>query len=395
MKVTVIGDIMCEPPILKAAEKPDGTYNFDAIFSKVSPMFQQSDYVIGNMEFPLAGVDAEYTDSFFVFNAPDTYATAIKNAGIDLVSTVNNHTLDRGADGMVRTMRVLDEIDLSYVGTTLPEKEREGAYHFEVDGTKFAVVAYTYNLNNKLPEDDICAQRINRFAVFGDRRCGIQIYPKNWVDYLLWFLPLEKRKNIKKRLGLPYLNVQVDSLINHENVDEYIARFSNDVKKAKKTADFVICYLHTGGQFNEEIGDFSKYVFEKALEAGADAVLACHSHTVQKAMMKNGIVRAYSLGNFSMVPDSPVTVGKQLPEFCLAMHLYITDKQTEKVTFSILRAVQKPGEQLIAWPVDELYQTLTNSADKKKLEDEVRHVYQIVTGKTLESNIFQREYDLV
>ena len=95
-----------------------------------------------------------------------------------------------------------------------------------------------------------------------------------------------------------------------------------------------------------------------------------------------------------MVPDSPVTVGKQLPEFCLAMHLYITDKQTEKVTFSILRAVQKPGDQLIVWPVDELYQTLTKKADKNKLEEEVCRVYQIVTGKPLKANVFQKEYEL-
>ena len=394
MKITLIGDMMCEPPILKAAERPNGSYSFDEMFQKVSPLFHQSDYVIGNLEFPLAGADAEYTKSFFVFNAPDSYAEAVKNAGIDLISTINNHTLDRGAEGCIRTMRILEEIELSYVGTTLPEKEREGAYYFELNGTKFAVVAYTYGINKKLSEEDDFSQHMNRLAVFGNRVCGIQIYPENWVDKLLGFLPLQKRKDIKRRLGHPYLAVQIDNLINHDLVDGKVEEFISDIKTAKEKADFVICYLHTGGQFNEQVGDFTKYVFEKSTEAGADAVLACHSHTVQKAMVENGIVQAYSLGNFNMVPDSPVTVGKQLPEFCLAMHLYITDKQTEKVTFSILRAVQKPGEQLIVWPVDELYQTLTKKADKNKLEEEVCRVYQIVTGKPLKANVFQKEYEL-
>ena len=105
MKITFFGDVMCEPPILKASKKKDGSYNFDCVFEKVRPMFEESDYVVTNMEFPLGGEEAKYTDSFFVFNSPDEFAKSVKNAVIDLVSTVNNHTFDRGLQGMLRTIR--------------------------------------------------------------------------------------------------------------------------------------------------------------------------------------------------------------------------------------------------------------------------------------------------
>ena len=41
MKITVVGDIMCEPPILHAAKKPDGTYDFSPMYEKVKPLFSK------------------------------------------------------------------------------------------------------------------------------------------------------------------------------------------------------------------------------------------------------------------------------------------------------------------------------------------------------------------
>ena len=96
MKITVIGDIMCEPPVLKTSKRKDGSYNFDGVFTHLRNLLLESDYVIGNIEFPLGGKEVGYTDTFFKFNAPDSFADAVKNAGIDMVSVINNHTLDRG-----------------------------------------------------------------------------------------------------------------------------------------------------------------------------------------------------------------------------------------------------------------------------------------------------------
>ena len=33
MKLTFLGDIMCEPPVLKAAKRSHGTYDFRGVFA--------------------------------------------------------------------------------------------------------------------------------------------------------------------------------------------------------------------------------------------------------------------------------------------------------------------------------------------------------------------------
>ena len=392
MKITIVGDIMCEPPILEAAKRPDDSYDFAPMYEKVAPMFREADYVIGNIEAPLAGKEREYTKNFFSFNVPDSFGTAAKEAGINLVSIINNHTLDRGADGIVRTMQVLEEMGLPYVGVTPPDRERQGAYYFELGGVRIAVVAYTYNINNRLDEDDPLAQNMNRLAVFKDVRCNQKIYPTTWVDALYPEMGREEKDALCRQYQLPYVPVRIDGLINHENVDAYFAQMAEDIREAKKNADFVIFFPHIGGQFNNQVGKFSDYAVQVAIEAGADAVAASHSHVVQRAEYRDGVPCAYSLGNFSMSPAFYAMEAKHLREYGLAAHLYLDGAKVEKVTFTIIKGVYKPGEQQVAWPVEELYESLTSDAEREKLYCEVAQIYHIVMGKPLPEGPLQREY---
>ena len=108
MKITFLGDIMIEPPVLKAAKRKGGTYDFRGVFSRAKALLSESDFVVGNLETPLAGAAVGYTDTHLCFNAPDDYVDALIDAGVTLVSTANNHMFDRGYEGMERTVRVLD-----------------------------------------------------------------------------------------------------------------------------------------------------------------------------------------------------------------------------------------------------------------------------------------------
>ena len=392
MKITIVGDIMCEPPIQEAAKRPDGSYDFAPMYEKVAPMFREADYVIGNMETTLAGEEREYTKTFFSFNAPDSFGTAAKEAGINLVSIINNHTLDRGAGGIVRTMQALEEIGLPYVGVTHPDRERQGAYYFELGGVRVAVVAYTYNINNHLDEDDPVAQNMNRLAVFKDLRCNQKIYPTTWVDALYPEMERAEKNALCRKYQLPYLPVQIDGQINHENVDAYFAQMAEDIREAKKNADFVIFFPHIGGQFNNQVGKFSDYAVQVAIEAGADAVAASHSHVVQRAEYRGDVPCAYSLGNFSMSPDFYAVEAKHLREYGLAAHLYLDGAKVEKVTVSFLKGVYTRGEQQVAWPVEELYESLDSDEAREKLYCEVAQLYHIVMGKPLTEGPLQREY---
>ena len=400
MKLTFLGDIMAEIPVLKAAKCSCGKYDFKGVFAPSKKLLGESDYIIGNLETPLAGEDAKYSQNHVNFNAPDAYVDALLDAGVKLVSTTNNHTFDRGYEGMERTIRVLDEKKLPHTGTFLPGTQRPEAYYFEQSGTKFAVIAYTYGTNyggsggRYLAEGKyegtvnlLCHQRCDTYLP-GVWRGG------DWVDRLF---KSAKDPNtpgkVKKFLGMTSTYSRHDDNLDGKVDTPYIAQMQADIRKAKEKADLVLFYPHVGGQFNIKPGAFSEYVIEKAVEAGADAVVATHSHIPQKFVWRNGVPVSYCLGNFNMNPKSYLAMPEILTHYGYALHLYVEDKKIAKVTFSMLKNCVMPGGQIASCPVDELYAEATEK-EKKVLEKEIRQLYGIVTGNVLKENPVRREYDL-
>lgn len=399
-KITFLGDIMIEPPVLKAAKRPGGKYDFSDVFKFVKPMFDEADYVVGNLETPMAGKEAKYTLHHYAFNAPDEYADAVKEAGIDLVSTANNHTFDRGYDGLVRTIEVLEKKGIPYAGTCLPGAERPEAYYFELDGTKIAVVVYTYGTNyggsgGKYLAEGEWQGTVNllRPQPLSSYLPGV-LHGKTWVDKLFKKMQAEPRGRIKKFLGMCHTYARADDRLDKEAMEPYMQQMQADIRKAGEKADLVLFYPHMGGQFNLKPGYFTQYVAERALEAGADAVIASHSHCPQLAKFENGIPLAYSLGNFNMSPRSSLAYHENLSEYGLLLHLYIEDKKIQKVTWTPILNYEKPGTQVSGYPVHEYYKTLTREKDKIRLEKDMRKLYGTVTGKVLEGEVFRAEYEL-
>lgn len=400
MKITFVGDIMIEPPVLKAARQADGSYHFDEVFAHAQTLLDEADILVGNLETPLAGEEATYTDDFYVFNAPDTYADAVKKAGFDMVATSNNHTFDRGYDGLKRTIRVLDEKGIGHHGTTLPGAERQEAWYIEKDGCKLAVIAYTYGVNSvrgkRWRTEGEYAGTVNLLRPETESIYQPGVFrSKDWVDKLFKKFDAEKRGRIKLKLGMSANYPRADDRLDKKTMAPYVEQFQGDIRKAKEKADLVIFYPHVGGQFNPRPGAISEYVMDKGLEAGADAIIASHSHIVQKAEIRDGIPCMYSLGNFNMSPLSSLMVHEYLPYYGIAAHLYVEDKKIVKTTFSILKIVETKGSQVCAWPVDEYAKVITAQADKDALEAHVRQTYKTVTGQELTGEVIRREYDLV
>ena len=400
MKITFTGDIMIEPPVLKAARQKDGSFDFYPIFAPAQKLLSEADLLIGNLETPLAGEAAGYTDDYYCFNAPDSYADAIKKAGFHMVSTANNHTLDRGFDGAERTIQVLDEKGIGHHGSFLLGTPRSEAWYTEVSGTKIAVVAYTYGTNYGDSGKHFWAEGDKRGTVNLLRPQTETVYQPgvyrdpDWVDKVFKFLDDEKRGRIKKHLpGLVHNYPRADDRLDKKTMAPYVEMFMSDLRKAKENADVVIFYPHMGGQFNPRPGAISEYVMDKGLEVGADAILASHAHMVQKAELRDGVPCAYSMGNFNMDPDSSLMVHEYLPDYGLAVHLYVEDKKIVKTTFSILKAVRKKKGQICAWPVDELYPTL-NKKEQELLLQDVRQMVKTVTGAEPDGEIICREYPI-
>jgi poly-gamma-glutamate synthesis protein (capsule biosynthesis protein) len=154
----------------------------------------------------------------------------------------------------------------------------------------------------------------------------------------------------------------------------------------------VLVYPHVGGQFNDTPGAFSRYVVEKAREAGADAVVLTHSHIPQKAEWQDGVPVSYCLGNFNMNPRSYLAMPEILTNYGYAFHLYVEDKRIVKVTFSMMKNVVYRRGQICSYPLDELYATLKSEKERKRLERDAAYLYGRITGDHLEGERIRREY---
>lgn len=388
--------------MLKAA-KHRGKYDFSGVFAPVKELLSESDFVVGNLETPLAGAEAGYSNTHLAFNAPDSYVDALLDAGINLVSTANNHTFDRGYEGAERTIRVLDEKGLAHTGSFLPHTDRPEAYYTEIDGTKIAVIAYTYGTNYDGSGGDCLAEGTYDGTVnlLCSQKAGTYLQGvwrgEDWVDRVFSHLPFKDANvagKFKKFLGMTATYARHDDRLDGKTDTVYIARMQEDIRIAKSKADLVLFYPHVGGQFNEKAGAFSEYIVEKAVEAGADAVIATHSHIPQKSEWKNDTVCSYCLGNFNMNPRSYLAMPELLTNYGYAMHLYVEDRRIVKATFTMMQNRVMPDGQIVSYPVYDLYATLKKEKQKKALEKDIRHLYGRITGRILRGDFLLKEYEL-
>lgn len=400
-KITFLGDIMCEPVMLRAAKKIDGTYDFDGVFAPVKSMLCGSDYVIGNLETPLAGAEAGYSDSLLVFNTPDEFAAAVQKMGVDLVVTANNHCFDRGVAGMERTIRVLDQIQLPHTGTFLSPEDRREAFYFTVGDTKVAVISYTYGSNYSsnhiaLPEDqrwrvNLLKPQTEPYFVYKKPTQKASL-KKRIVGKILSYVPEEKRFYIRKALRMEYNWPHADDYLNRETAEPFLCQLRRDIETARKQADLVILMPHVGGQFNICPGAFSEYVFDWAIESGCDGIVASHAHVVQRAEKRNGVPCYFSLGNFSMSPETVYLLHEHLPEYGLAVHFYVEQKKIVRTTFSIVVMTASKANGVEVWPIDRLYEQETNAARRDEIAAHAAQIYETVTGRALSGAPIRDEY---
>lgn len=399
-KITVIGDIMVEPPFMEQVAK-DGAYNFVPSFLPLKSLLKDSDYVIGNLETPLAGEEAGYTDRIVSFNSPDSLVDALKELNIDVVSTVNNHCVDRGYEGLVRTLEVLDRNGIAHTGTYSEGFTGDRIHYFNVGDTKVALIAYTYATNYDINGVFFEGERAKCINALRPLRNAYPLYkrmPQTFYDTIAFIEEFAGRKmlweetvKVKLAMGLPV--PIIDNCMDENEQDTYFENVIVDYNEARKNADIVLFYPHVGGQFNELPGKYTQRLMKKCSTLGFDAVFAAHSHTSQKAEYLSGMPCFYSMGNVSMSPGTFYSVSECLPEYGLAAHMYIEYKSISKVTFSIFKMVEENDEPLRVVPVHELVNTLEGEKRDKLIAD-VAAVYERVTGSAFPQGALCAEYDL-
>lgn len=251
--ILATGDIMMHDLQIQAGWlKEEKRYDYAYMFEHIAPILQQGDLVIGNLEVPLAGAETGYS-GYPMFNAPEILATNLKDAGFDVVSTANNHCLDRRYNGLTSTLDFLDEARLLHTGTARSAQEQEQILMIPVKGVQIALIAATYGTNG---------------------------------------MPIPKGKEYAVNL------LDQDMLL-------------GQIEKARQEgAQYVIMMLHWGQEYAPEPNQEQISLAEALFAGGADLIIGHHPHVLQKGEVlaadepfgasgkdKNNFVM-YSLGNF-------------------------------------------------------------------------------------------------
>jgi poly-gamma-glutamate capsule biosynthesis protein CapA/YwtB (metallophosphatase superfamily) len=258
--IAAAGDIMVHGSLMRAAKAAGtgGAYDFRPTFAPIAPYLRIADYTLVNLETRLAGADHPYT-TYPRFNSPGEIADALAWAGVDLVATANNHTLDKRWDGVVKTLARLDEAGLAHVGTArdMEEKKATSPLIVDIKGIKVAFINYTDYLNEFTP-------------------------PKDHKEYAVNFL--KEASQVAEEAAL--------------------ARQGG--------AEVVIAILHWGREYTRQPNEKqSTYTLGSdtdpgLLAQGVDVILGSHPHAIQPAVCvpqksasgtKNAYV-VYSMGNF-------------------------------------------------------------------------------------------------
>ena len=400
LKITVVGDIMCEPLMQHFAKRRSG-YEFDFVYARVKSLFSDSDLVIGNLETPLAGANAKYCNSLFSFNAPDEFAASLVNAGFDFVTTANNHCLDRGIDGMKRTLNVLDEFGLAHTGTWTSPSERQAASYIRRAGQTIAIVSGTYGTNYTMNNCKLEGQNEQLVSLFkengelpsGSKAESSQSLPIRLLKKPFKLLREEDKIAIKKKLGMYADAIHEDNFLDEAAIEPYMQKLENCIREASQNSDFVLFYPHIGGQFNINPGRFTNYVVQRAVDAGADCVIASHPHVVQKAERVASVPCFYSIGNFSMSPMSDYLPLENLPQYGLAVHLYINSGLISKMTYSILKMVEDEDSPLTVWPINDLYK-LRDEKYREQLVAEALVIKKRICGNAIYEPVIAKEYPI-
>lgn len=197
IKMSVIGDIMCHDSQYKDAYVKDSdSYDFSYVFSDIQKYIQTADIAVGNLETTFAGKERGYSN-YPTFNTPEQLAYNLKTLGIDVLSTANNHSLDKGYKGLVSTLDFLDDAGIAHTGTYRSEEEQNQILVQNVKGITMAFLSFTYGTNGiPVPSGkDYCVNLIDEDLILKQINLAKQQNPDMICVFMHWGVEYQTKQN--------------------------------------------------------------------------------------------------------------------------------------------------------------------------------------------------------
>ena len=238
--LAAVGDVLLDRGVAAGIAK----HGLGFPFQHVRGLLRAPDLTFGNLECPVT-TRAFAVPKRYNFRAQPRTVACLKDAGFDVLSLANNHTMDCGREGLADTLAHLRRAGLRTCGAGANLGSAEAATVLTVKGVRVGFVGFC----QFVPEGVFMRDDETTFA--------------------------------------------------HTSV-EAVRR---SVAAARKRADVVVASFHWGVEFSEQPSKQQGVLARAAVTAGADLVLGHHPHVLQplEVVARRGrrpALVAYSLGNF-------------------------------------------------------------------------------------------------
>jgi len=217
----------------------------DYPFRALAPRLRSADIAFGNLECSLSTRGQPVANKRYRFRGRPANALALRNAGFDIVSLANNHTLDFGREGLADTLRHVRAAGVRTVGAGPTPEEAPALEVLSVRGLRVGFLAF-----------------------------------------LGMFPPI-----LQPVRGAPHVAMAYPSTVR------------DTVREAAKRCDVLVVSLHAGREYSFRRSARQQQIARAAVDAGAHLVIGHHPHVVQDTEVYRGTPIVYSLGNFVFDPS--------------------------------------------------------------------------------------------
>lgn len=213
----------------------------------VAPLLREADVAVINLESPLTDRGKPLRNKGIWLRGEPAFVAGLRWAGVDAAVVANNHSLDFGREGFVRSLQVLEQAGILPVGGGRDESEAAAPRVVEAGGWRLCLLAYT------------------PFAT-------------------LWWHPAER---------LPFLAGPGRPGVLPPDLERVRAALAS----CREAADAAIVSLHWGQEDVPRPSEEQRDLARRLVDAGADAVVGHHPHRLQGVEFYRGRPILYSLGN--------------------------------------------------------------------------------------------------
>jgi len=237
--VGATGDYLMHLPVISAAGN-NGSYDFGPHLEYISEYYQQYDFMVANLETTLGSLSAGPYHGYPNFNCPDEIIDGLKDAGVDLILTANNHTYDTGNKGFMRTQQVIREKGLLHLGTREALEDKEYLVQ-DINGIKIGMICYTYETAKTSSGN----KTLN----------GIPMTPAD---------------------------SKLISSFDYNNLDDFYSNVTATLASMDEDgAEASIVFIHWGDEYQLKPNSYQTTIAQKLCELGVDVIIGGHPHVIQ------------------------------------------------------------------------------------------------------------------